>query len=96
MAKRDSAPEALRDRLTTEQYYVTQEQGTEAPFTGKYHDCKDPGTYVCTPIMAFGNGRLIPFEMQLTAFGPGVVTNTTQNSANMVQASKLISTPAEQ
>ena len=47
MPKRDSPPDGLRDRLTTEQYYVTQEQGTEPPFTGKYHDCKDPGTYVC-------------------------------------------------
>jgi hypothetical protein len=28
--------------------------------------------------------------MQLTAFGPGVVTNTTQNRANRVHASKLI------
>ena len=33
--------------------------------------------------------------MQLTAFGPGVVTKTTQNSANMVQASKLIVTPID-
>ena len=47
MAKRDSTPDALKDRLTAEQYHVTQQQGTEPPFTGKYHDCKDPGTYVC-------------------------------------------------
>lgn len=47
MTKRDTSPDALRDRLSAEQYHVTQQQGTEAPFTGKYHDCKEPGTYVC-------------------------------------------------
>ena len=39
--------EELRQRLSSEQYYVTQEQGTEAPFTGKYHDCKQDGMYTC-------------------------------------------------
>jgi len=47
MPKRDSNPDALRDRLTAEQYHITQQQGTEPPFTGKYHDCKDAGIYVC-------------------------------------------------
>lgn len=47
MAKRDCSPEALRGRLTPEQYHVTQEQGTEPPFSGRYHDSKDAGTYVC-------------------------------------------------
>jgi hypothetical protein len=31
--------------------------------------------------------------MQLTALGPGVVTKTSQKSANMVQASKLMASP---
>ncbi|MBC6498326.1 peptide-methionine (R)-S-oxide reductase [Weissella confusa] len=30
--------EALRQRLTPEEYAVTQEAATEAPFTGKYDD----------------------------------------------------------
>lgn len=47
MPKRDSSPTALRERLTAEQYHITQEQGTEPPFTGRFHDCKDDGTYVC-------------------------------------------------
>lgn len=37
----------LRDRLTEEQYHVTQEAGTERPFTGRYHDHKEAGMYVC-------------------------------------------------
>ena len=37
----------LRDRLTPEQYQVTQHAGTERPFTGEYHDTTDDGTYHC-------------------------------------------------
>jgi len=44
---KDKIEEALRVRLTAEQYHVTQEKGTEQPFTGKYNDCKTPGMYVC-------------------------------------------------
>ena len=42
-----SDPKALKTRLSAEQYHVTQEAGTEAPFTGAYHDCKDSGMYRC-------------------------------------------------
>ena len=34
------------DRLTAEQRRVTQDAGTERPFTGEYNDHKDPGIYV--------------------------------------------------
>jgi peptide-methionine (R)-S-oxide reductase len=45
--KPDVSAAALRDRLTAEQYQVTQHQGTERPFSGKYVDMKDDGTYAC-------------------------------------------------
>src|SRR5437764_4000 len=34
------------DRLTAEQHRVTQEAGTERPFTGEYNDHTEPGIYV--------------------------------------------------
>jgi peptide-methionine (R)-S-oxide reductase len=36
-----------RRQLSPEQYHVCREKGTEQAFTGRYHDCKDPGTYRC-------------------------------------------------
>ena len=39
--------EELRRRLTREQFEVTQNKATERPFTGKYVDNSDDGTYRC-------------------------------------------------
>lgn len=33
--------------LTAEQYRVTRRKGTERPFTGKYHNHKEDGMYLC-------------------------------------------------
>ncbi len=36
-----------REHLTPEQFRITRNKGTEAPFTGKYTDCKKTGAYHC-------------------------------------------------
>ena len=41
------ADSELRERLSDEQYEITQNRGTERAFTGKYVDHKDDGTYRC-------------------------------------------------
>lgn len=38
---------ALREKLSDEQYQVTQCSATERPFTGRYVDHKADGTYRC-------------------------------------------------
>lgn len=51
-------PEGLRERLSEEQFRITQQCGTERPFTGKYWDCDKDGTYRCVvcqnPLFASG------------------------------------------
>jgi peptide-methionine (R)-S-oxide reductase len=36
-----------REELSPDQYQVLREKATEAPFTGKFVNTKDDGTYVC-------------------------------------------------
>jgi methionine-R-sulfoxide reductase len=47
MPEKTLNPQELRNRLTPEQYHVTQEAGTERAFTGKYWNTKEPGVYHC-------------------------------------------------
>lgn len=37
----------LKKKLTSEEYEITQNAGTEAPFTGKYWNEHADGTYTC-------------------------------------------------
>jgi len=37
-----------KKELTSEQYTILREKGTEAAFTGKYWDSKEKGTFLCT------------------------------------------------
>ncbi|SFV58228.1 Peptide methionine sulfoxide reductase MsrB [hydrothermal vent metagenome] len=36
-----------REELSEEAFYVCRQQGTEAPFSGKYYNHKESGTYNC-------------------------------------------------
>ncbi len=45
--KTEKTDEKWREVLTPEQYQVCREKGTERPFTGKYHDSKEAGTFRC-------------------------------------------------
>ncbi len=47
MADKTFSEDELRERLTPEQFAVTQQAGTERAFTGEYWDCHDDGTYHC-------------------------------------------------
>ena len=39
--------EELKQKLTSEQYDICVNKGTEMAFTGKYHNYKKPGIYKC-------------------------------------------------
>ena len=45
--KNEMKNEKLKEKLTPLQLYVTQEKGTERPFTGEYWNSFDKGTYHC-------------------------------------------------
>ncbi len=47
MNGRKPSDEELRARLSPEQYYVTQRQGTERAFSGEYYHNERAGTYLC-------------------------------------------------
>lgn len=36
-----------KEKLTPEEYYILREKGTERPFSGKYNDFFEEGSYVC-------------------------------------------------
>jgi peptide-methionine (R)-S-oxide reductase len=47
VGKRDTSPPALRERLDPRAWHVTQEKGTEPPFSGELLSHDGHGTYAC-------------------------------------------------
>ncbi len=47
MQKIEKSLEDWRAQLTDEQFHVCRMKGTERAFTGRYHDCHEPGIYQC-------------------------------------------------
>jgi peptide-methionine (R)-S-oxide reductase len=45
--KTNKSTEELQQELSPESFYVTQESGTERPFTGQYWDHVEDGVYAC-------------------------------------------------
>ena len=46
--KIDKPDEEWQKELSPEQFHICRQKGTERPFSGKYHDCKKRGIYICT------------------------------------------------
>jgi peptide-methionine (R)-S-oxide reductase len=80
-----------KKQLTPEQFQVARKAGTEPPFTGKYWETKDPGTYVCAccgePLFSseakFDSGTGWPSFYQ--AVGDTAVEQKTDASHGMVR-----------
>ncbi|MCP3939026.1 MAG: peptide-methionine (R)-S-oxide reductase MsrB [Actinomycetia bacterium] len=81
----------LRDRLTPEQFRVTQEAGTERAFTGCYWDTTTPGTYCCVVCEVELFGSDAKFESGsgwpsfYEAIGSGVVNINVDTDHGMVR-----------
>ena len=87
--------EVLRQRLSAEQFQVTQCSATERAFTGKYWDCHDDGTYHCIVC----NAQLFSSDTKFESgtgwpsfFDPmtnDAVATTTDSSHGMVRTEAL-------
>ncbi len=47
MGKLNKTDREWQRELSPEEFKITRQKGTEAPFTGKYWNTKQHGTYVC-------------------------------------------------
>ena len=58
----------LRNKLTDEQYFITQKKGTEMPFTGKILKEKRNGIYICVRVNYFPLIISLTLELDGQAF----------------------------
>jgi peptide-methionine (R)-S-oxide reductase len=85
----------LRERLTAEQYEITQRKGTERAFTGEYWDCHDEGVYRCVVCDAplFSSGTKYESGSGWPSFwaplDPDQVTTESDASHGMVRTEAL-------
>ncbi len=95
MDKIEKSDDEWREQLTPEQYNVCRLSGTEAPFTGAYWDCHDPGVYRCVCCGArlfeseakFDSGSGWPSFWQPTS--PDAVTTRVDTSHGMKRVEVL-------
>ncbi|WP_184676078.1 peptide-methionine (R)-S-oxide reductase MsrB [Algisphaera agarilytica] len=60
----EKTAEQWKEELSDFEYYVLREKGTERAFTGRYHDSKQDGVYVCA-------GCHVPLYDSKTKFDSG-------------------------
>ncbi len=90
--------EQYRERLTSEQYHVTREKGTERAFSGAYWDCKDEGTYRCvccesplfSSVTKFDSGTGWPSFYE--ALDPDAIVTETDRSFGMARTEVMCAT----
>ena len=85
--------QALRSRLTQEQYEVCVNGATEPPFTGQYLDCKKKGTYrcACCGAVLFSSSAKFDSGTGWPSFfeAKGSVTTRVDTSLGMVRTEAL-------
>lgn len=98
MTEHVTDPAELRQRLTPEQFHVTQEKGTERAFSGAYWDNHDEGTYRCivcdtalfTSATKYDSGTGWPSFSQ--ALSDGAVATESDTTFGMVRTEALCAT----
>lgn len=83
-SKIEKTDEEWRQELTPEQYQITRQAGTERPFTGKYHDSKDPGTFhcVCCDTPLFNSGEKFDSGTGWPSFWQPVTENAVETKVD--------------